>query len=122
MKRWIVILVLLMITAFMIGCSDNDQVKEEDNNITTDMDSVDPDVTTLELTLEDLKAFNGQNGQPAYVAVDGIIYDMSDSNFWKNGQHNGFQAGQDLTEVIKNQSPHGVKNLERVPKVGILVE
>ena len=56
----------------------------------------------------------------AYVAVDGIIYDMTDSAAWKNGDHNGFEAGKDLTDAIKNQSPHGVGNLARVPVVGKL--
>ena len=75
----------------------------------------------LELTLEELAKFNGKDGARAYVAVDGIIYDMTDSDMWKNGDHNGFEAGKDLTDAIKNQSPHGVGNLTRVPVVGRLV-
>ncbi len=74
----------------------------------------------LILTLEQLAQFDGKDGRKAYVAVDGNIYDMSNSSFWRNGAHNGNQAGADLTDVIKNQSPHGVANLERVPKVGRL--
>ncbi|HML48403.1 MAG TPA: cytochrome b5 domain-containing protein [Clostridia bacterium] len=76
----------------------------------------------MELTLEELAAYNGKDGKPAYVAVDGIIYDMTNSAFWKNGEHNGFSAGQDLTDVIKKQSPHGVANLSRVPAVGKIKE
>lgn len=74
----------------------------------------------LELTLEELAAFDGKDGRPAYVAVDGVIYDMTNSPFWKNGAHNGFTAGRDLTTEIKTRSPHGVKNLERVPVVGVI--
>ncbi len=74
----------------------------------------------LELTLEELKAFNGKNGARAYVAVDGIIYDMTDSAAWKNGDHNSFEAGRDLSEAIKNVSPHGVSKLANVKPVGIL--
>ena len=74
----------------------------------------------LELTLEELAKFNGKDGARASVAVDGIIYDMTDSAAWKNGDHNGFEAGKDLTDAIKNQSPHGVVNLTRVPVVGKL--
>ncbi len=33
-------------------------------------------------TLEELKQFNGQNGQPAYVAVDGVVYDVSNVGPW----------------------------------------
>ena len=32
-----------------------------------------------ELTLEELTAFNGKNGARAYVAVDGVLYDVTDS-------------------------------------------
>ena len=32
---------------------------------------------TLELTLDQLKQYDGKNGNPAYVAVDGVIYDMT---------------------------------------------
>jgi Predicted heme/steroid binding protein len=30
-----------------------------------------------QFTLEELKQYNGENGQPAYVAIDGIVYDVS---------------------------------------------
>ena len=66
--------------------------------------------------------FNGKDGNPAYVAVDGIIYDVSASPAWKNGGHNGFEAGKDLTNEIKTISPHGVVKLENVPEVGRIVE
>ena len=75
----------------------------------------------LELTLEELAKFNGKDGQPAYVAVDGIIYDVSASAFWKDGQHNGFEAGKDLTTEIKEKSPHGIAKLANVVEVGKLV-
>ena len=79
------------------------------------------DSAMLELTLEQLKQYDGKNGNPAYVAVDGIIYDVTNVSAWKNGEHNGYSAGNDLTDIIKNKSPHGVKNLEGVPIVGKLV-
>ena len=72
----------------------------------------------LELTLEELAKYDGQNGQPAYVAVDGIIYDVSNVEPWKGGKHNGFTAGKDLTNEIKTISPHGISKLALVPKVG----
>ena len=77
---------------------------------------------TLELTLDQLKQYDGKNGNPAYVAVDGIIYDVSNVAKWKNGEHNGYSAGNDLTDIIKNKSPHGVKNLEGLPIVGKIVD
>ena len=77
---------------------------------------------TLELTLDQLKQYDGKNGNPAYVAVDGVIYDVTNVPQWKNGEHNGYSAGNDLTDIIKNKSPHGVAKLVGVPVVGKLVD
>jgi predicted heme/steroid binding protein len=75
----------------------------------------------VELTIEELSYYNGKDGKPAYIAVQGYIYDVTNSSLWQNGAHNGFDAGQDLTDIIINQSPHGLSTLSRVPKIGILV-
>lgn len=76
---------------------------------------------TLELTLDQLKQYDGKNGNPAYIAVDGIIYDVTNESRWKNGSHEGYSAGKDLTDAIKNKSPHGTKILDGVPVVGKLI-
>lgn len=83
---------------------------------------VDADETGgLVLTVEELAAYNGKDGQPAYVAVDGVIYDVTDVPEWENGEHySGLTAGNDLTEEIKNQSPHGLSVLDGLPVVGTL--
>lgn len=80
------------------------------------------DLGNLELTLEELKQYNGKDGQPAYVAVDGIIYDVSEVEAWPAGEHNGNEAGNDLTDVIKDRSPHGVSVLDNLPQVGRIKE
>lgn len=74
----------------------------------------------LELTVEELAQYNGKDGNPAYIAVDGVIYDVTDVPQWKDGEHNGFSAGNDLTEEIKTISPHGVSKLKGLPVVGTL--
>lgn len=74
-------------------------------------------------TLEELSQYNGKDGQPAYVAVDGVVYDVTNVEAWKDGEHKlGLTAGNELTEEITNQSPHGKKVLEGLPIVGELVE
>jgi predicted heme/steroid binding protein len=73
-----------------------------------------------QFTIEELSKFNGQNGNPAYVAYQGKVYDVSDSSFWMGGDHLGaHQAGKDLTEEL-SLSPHGPENLDRVKLVGTL--
>ena len=83
--------------------------------------SEEPASQSVELTVEELAQYNGKDGQPAYIAVDGIIYDVTNSAAWKNGQHNGFEAGKDLTAEIKDKSPHGVAKLDNVVEIGKLV-
>ena len=77
------------------------------------------------LTLDELTMFDGQKGRPAFVAVDGVIYDLTQSRLWRGGAHdpghNEVFAGRDLTEKIKD-SPHGAKELQKFPVVGQLVE
>lgn len=78
---------------------------------------------TFCLTKEELVKFNGKNGQPAYIAVDGVIYDVSTNSKWKNGKHEGYDlAGQDVTKIIQNKSPHGTKVLKKLKVIGKLVE
>ncbi len=104
--------------------SDDDSINDEDGGDDSDDDSInDEDTAELKVfTLEELSAYNGLDGSPAYVAVDGVVYDFTNLGAWRNGKHNGFTAGRDLTDEILNVSPHGVKNLEGVPIVGSLLE
>ncbi|MGO1370164.1 MAG: hypothetical protein ACTHVE_11930 [Senegalia sp. (in: firmicutes)] len=51
-----------------------------------------------------------------------MVYDVKDAAPWENGDHNGFEAGQELTEEIKNISPHGVSKFKDLPVVGKLAE
>ena len=58
------------------------------------------------MTLEKLKQYNGENGQKAYIAYKGDVYDVSTSPLWKNGMHQKIhKAGLDLTDAIGN-APH----------------
>jgi predicted heme/steroid binding protein len=76
-------------------------------------------VAVKEFTLEELKQYDGQDGRPAYVAYDGVVYDVSDSAMWDDGDHMGaHSAGEDLTEA-HDEAPHDVHILD-YPKVGTL--
>ena len=74
------------------------------------------------MTRDELAKYNGQAGQPAYVAVEGVIYDVSANPAWQGGRHHGNLAGQDLTDVLLEKSPHGKRVLKDLPVVGRLAE
>ena len=71
-------------------------------------------------TLDELAQYDGKNGNDAYVAVDGIVYDVTNAAKWQNGNHYGVQAGTDCTTAI-SRSPHGSSVLDGLPIVGALV-
>ncbi len=72
-------------------------------------------------TLEELKNYNGENGRPAYVAVNGVVYDVSQRIPWAGGTHFGLVSGNDLSGQF--MACHGgVRTvIEQLPVVGILV-
>ena len=72
-----------------------------------------------EFTLEELAKYNGKNVKAAYVAYQGIVYDVSNSYLWKNGEHKGHRAGKDITEEI-SKAAHGPGALTGFPVVGTL--
>lgn len=87
--------------------SETESMSSEDNRI---------------FTTEELKQYNGKDGNPAYVSVDGVVYDVTDVEPWANGEHkNGITAGNELSDEILN-SPHGKGVLEDLPVVGTLEE
>ncbi|MBW1642923.1 MAG: cytochrome c3 family protein [Deltaproteobacteria bacterium] len=69
---------------------------------------------------DNLKAFNGTDGGPAYFAYEKKAYDVTKSEKWKDGRHFGKHvAGSDLTDAIKD-APHGTEVLERIKCLGEL--
>ncbi len=66
----------------------------------------------------ELAKYDGQNGQPAYVAVDGVVYDVTGVAAWAGGKHHGNLAGHELTAVIDQRSPHGRRVLDKLTVVG----
>jgi predicted heme/steroid binding protein len=73
-----------------------------------------------EFTLQELAKFNGKDGSPAYVAYKGIVYDVTESGMWGDGDHEGMHvAGMDLTEA-HDDAPHDVYVTD-FPEVGKLI-
>jgi predicted heme/steroid binding protein/uncharacterized membrane protein len=75
-----------------------------------------------EFDADELARFNGENGNPIYVAYDGKVYDVSESKLWRKGQHmSRHRSGTDLTSDMQ-AAPHESEVLERYLQVGILKE
>lgn len=70
-------------------------------------------------TQSQLSLRNGQDRQEIWVAVNGKIYDVSESRMWKMGRHYDHWAGQDLTEELAD-APHLPEVIEKFPLVGML--
>ncbi len=133
-KTWIAIFILSLVV-FTAGCSSNNSsqsktsVSSTENSSETTMSE-----TTLETTVdangnvlnvfttEELAKYNGKDGQPAYVAYEGNVYDVSNVKEWKTGTHQGkYEAGKDYTDVLNNVAPHPASFLlEKGVLVGIL--
>ena len=74
-----------------------------------------------ELTLEEIRNFDGKEGRPAYIALKGNIYDVTDSRLWKGGSHaRKHLAGNDLTDAIKI-APHNEEKVLAMRHVGRLI-
>jgi predicted heme/steroid binding protein len=76
-----------------------------------------------QFTKEELARCNGQGGAPVYVAYQGKVYDVSGSDQWQGGDHQGLHtAGAELTASLDDEAPHGAEVFEGFPVVGTLPE
>lgn len=85
-------------------------------NASTNMQEVGDNRT---FTVEELVLFDGKNGNPAYVAVNGVVYDVTNSAAWAAATHFGLCAGKDLSEEF-NACHEGQNILDKLPVVGFL--
>ncbi len=135
MRKALIIIIVLLGLFLAIGCMGNKQVtpnetvtpkqtvtpageEATERQTATEIQNVTEIPKTKEYTFKELAEYNGKNGK-TYVAYQGKVYDVSDSDFWKGGVHKGHTAGKDLTEEL-NKSPHGPEIIKGFPVVGTL--
>lgn len=95
------------------------------NDNSSDDESDEEDDGMLRLTLSQLSQYDGKSGRRGFIAVGGIVYEVTNSSRWRNGIHNGdssIAAGNDLTRLIDSISPHGRGVLANLPVVGTLID
>ncbi|MFB0971998.1 MAG: cytochrome b5 domain-containing protein [Neofamilia sp.] len=120
----ILVLLIIIMTLSVVACNKEKTTQEQpsiEEQSTTEALQSDPNTENdLVLSSVELAEYNGKDGKPAYIAIDGIIYDVTDSNLWNEGEHNGFEAGKDLTTELMEKSPHKDSVIERLSPVGTL--
>lgn len=120
-SKWSLMLQAGIAGLLLVACAP-DTVEDSE---TTSSESVSVSSSAAEMqtfTLEELSQYTGKDGQPGYVAVGGVVYDVTNVEAWKDGEHQmGLTAGNELSEEI-NSSPHGKQVLEGLPIVGEFVE
>lgn len=76
--------------------------------------------TSAGFTPQSLQLYNGQNGNPAYVAVNGVVYDVSNVRAWSGASHYSLTPGRDLTPEYR--LCHNMREiLYKLPTVGVMV-
>jgi predicted heme/steroid binding protein len=107
---------LVLLSGFSVFA---EEANMEQNNSNTAMNQE----MLPEMTIQELSKYNGKNGEKSYVAIDGIIYDTTNANGWKDGVHTKsggkIVAGIDASKEIE-QSPHKKEVLKDLKKVGKL--
>lgn len=75
-----------------------------------------------QFTEMELRQYNGERGARAYIAYDGVVYDVTDAPTWRGGMHRDLHyAGLDLTRSLR-KAPHDTAVFTRVPCVGVMVK
>ena len=135
MRKALVILIVLFGVFLAIGCAGEEERAPNETRApeqtVTPAEAVTPtgeeetEIQTVtemkEYTLEELAEYDGRNGK-TYVAYQGQVYDVSNSDLWENGTHKGtHNAGKNLTEEM-DDAPHGPEELKDYPVVGTLRE
>lgn len=110
-NRLFLLLAISLGTFLLAGCGSSEEDIEDS-----------PIVEELPLmTMDEVSENDGLDGRNAYVVVDGIVYDVTESSAWPDGNHNENQAGQDLTQELED-GPHGAEKLDNVTAVGRIEE
>lgn len=87
---------------------------------TANTNSPQPNAIRL-FTTEELSRYNGRDGNPAYVAVNGVVYDVTINAAWGGATHFGLTAGTDVTSQFTSCHA-GQPILSKLKVVGKLEE
>jgi cytochrome b involved in lipid metabolism len=81
-KIFLIAVSILLVGLLTVGCTT---ANTDDDNNNNNNDNNQEELR--EFTLEELAQFNGKDGNPAYVAVNGKVYDVTDVPAWRGGEN-----------------------------------
>jgi predicted heme/steroid binding protein len=123
-KKWLAILLMLGLTLALLltgGCSDSGPAAPAEESEGVEEETADDDAEAATFTMEEIAQYDGKDGRPAYIVVDGVVYDVSNVRQWSSGAHFGFEPGADVTEAL-TAGPHGASQLDNAEVVGVIAE
>ena len=114
---------ILLGIVLVAGCTAQEEPEQSQEQVQQESQEKpdEPADESVEFTLEELSRYDGKDGKPAYIAVDGIVYDVTDHPSWNEGMHSSVAAGQDISQQLK-EAPHGESKLEGLKIVGKIAE
>ncbi|MDZ4133013.1 MAG: cytochrome b5 domain-containing protein [Dethiobacteria bacterium] len=132
-KLYALFLVSLLCAFFLVaGCGSStstipEEVPEDTpptavEEVEEESEEAAEETTGATFSMEEIALFDGKDGRPAYIVVDGVVYDVSSVRQWNVGSHFGFEAGTDVTEALQKSAPHGVNQLNQAEIVGTIAE
>lgn len=130
-RQWLVILLILGLTLALLftgGCTDSgpsapaeEQSESAEDNTGDEEETADDDPVAATFTMEEIARYDGKDGRPAYIVVDGVVYDVSNVSQWSSGSHFGFEPGADVTDALAG-APHNASQLNNAEIVGTVVD
>lgn len=130
-KKWLAILLMLGLTLALLltgGCSESgpaapaeEQTEPAEESEGVEEETADDDAGVATFTMEEIAQYDGKDGRPAYIVVDGVVYDVSNVSQWSSGMHYSFEPGADVTEALA-AGPHGASQLNNAEVVGVIAE
>ncbi|MPM29923.1 hypothetical protein SDC9_76465 [bioreactor metagenome] len=124
-RNYFIILIVLSTVIFAVGCSKKVKSAVEcDMTEGKNMTTANCDMTNAPkvFTLDELSKFDGQNGRASYIAINSVVYDVTNYNKWREEQlfsncKEKVAAGKDLSQYVINTN-EAKQFLDSVPKVG----
>ncbi len=130
-KNWLAILLILGLTLALLltgGCSDSgpaapaeEQAEPAEESTDVEEETAGDDAEAATFTMAEIAQYDGKDGRPAYIVVDGVVYDVSNVRQWSSGAHFGFVPGADATDALA-AGPHGANQLDNAEVVGVIAE